>query len=78
MAKVTRKPREIIEEKLLVSLTEEDKVAIVLDKEGLDLLISACNLQMVQKAICSDEERLKSELRKLLIDMKQLREQAFR
>lgn len=73
MAKSEYVKREIIDDQLLVAMDDKSKVAIVLDQEGLDLLISAV-LQMQQPA---GSEELKRKLGELVADMKQLRRQAF-
>jgi len=67
--KIVKSSREIIEKKLLVSITDPGTVACILSKHDLNTLIVALNLFPSEYR----SERHKS----LLQDLKQLRREAF-
>ena len=72
-----RVKREVIENKLLAVLDDENTVAIALSEEDLELLISAVDYQLTQTARDYKERGQKQRLRFLLEGMRQLRTQAF-
>lgn len=67
---ITSVGREVIESRLLVALTEEDKVAVVLTESDLDLLIRYIAMEDLETEECM-------KLDEFAGDLKQLRKAAF-
>ena len=73
--KIERVHKQVIENKLLAALDDDDKVAILCNSDDLDVLIGACVFQLHQPI--GAEHLLKDRLREMLADMKKLRKHAF-
>ena len=70
---VEQSPREVLEHRLLVALTEDDQVAIVASKSDLDLLI-----RCLAAAEGSDDDATDEEHRRSMLEgVKRLRSEAF-